>query len=177
MSQRDWWQRPARAGRTSARLSTARLAWVAAALALAGCGAGASAQTTVHLPVTFPDLGYRYIPPHLPPGVSSGTALVVDLTNVARVAPPSMQLASDSWFNGARWTGWGGRTTTGRGSATIRICNPDCGAGHDARYAATVVLSQLKTCHSHRFYESATVTLDTVEGPKPWGAVLKNPCG
>jgi hypothetical protein len=152
------------------------LARIAAALALAGCGAGASAQTQVHLPVTFPNLGYRYIPPRIPPGVSSSTALVVDLTNLARVAPQSMQLASDSSLSGARWADWGAPHTTGHGTATIHVCSPNCGAGHDVRYSATVALSHLKTCGSHRFYEAATVTLDTVEGPKAWGAVVRTPC-
>jgi hypothetical protein len=149
---------------------------VAAALALAGCGAGASAETSPHLPITFPDLGYRYIPPHIPPGISPGTVLVVDLTNFARVKPANMRLASDSTFSGARWTSWGAPSTTGQGTATIRICSPSCGGGHDANYPATVVLSDINACRSHRFYETARVTLATVEGPKPWGAVLRAPC-
>lgn len=156
-----------------------RLAWlgrIAAVLALAGCGAGASAQTTPQLPVTFPNLGYRYIPPHIPRGVSPGTTLAVDLSNVARIRPPNMRLASDTVLGGASWTGWGAPTATARGTVTVRICNPDCGAGRDERYPATVVFSRLEACRSYRFYESASVTLDTVQGPRPWGAFLKDPC-
>lgn len=148
----------------------------AAALALAGCGAGASARTSPQVPVKFPNLGYRYIPPHVPAHVSANTALVVDLTNIAHVEPQSMRLASDSTFSGAHWTNWGAPTATGRGIATIRICDPNCGGGHDAHYRATVMLSGIKSCRSHRFYETARVSLDTVAGPKPWGAVLRTPC-
>jgi hypothetical protein len=152
------------------------LARIAAALALAGCGAGASAQTAQHVPVNFPNLGYRYIPPHLPPGVSTNTALVVDLTNIARVRPQDMRLASDSTFSAARWANWGDSSATGRGTATIRVCSPNCGGGRNVRYPATVVLSHLASCRSHRFYETASVVLDTVKGPKSWGAVLRQPC-
>jgi hypothetical protein len=158
------------------RITLPWLARVAAALALAGCGATAGAQTTSQSAINFPDLGYRYIPPHIPAGITHGTALAVDLANVARIQPPAMRLASDTVLSGARWSDWGASTTTGRGIATVRICNPSCGGGYDERYPATVVFSQLKACRSYRFYESASVTLDTVKGPRPWGAFLKDPC-
>jgi hypothetical protein len=150
---------------------------VAAALALAGCGATAGAQPSAHKPLaSFPDLGYRYIAPHLPPGLSRDAVLVVDLTNTGRVAPASLRLASDTTLSSAHWSGWGAASTTGHGTATVLICSPDCGAGHYERYPATVVLSRIKACGSHRFYESGRVTLTTVKGPRPWGAVLKDPC-
>lgn len=154
------------------------LARLAAALTLAGCGAGASAQTTspVPKPITFPDLGYRYIPPHIAPGTPHGSAVAVDLTNTGRIQPQAMQLASDTTLSGAHWTGWGGPTATARGIATVRICNPSCGGGYTERYPATVVFDDLKACRSYRFYLSASVKLDTVEGPRPWGAFLKDPC-
>jgi hypothetical protein len=151
------------------------LARLAAALALAGCGAGAAAQTTPQVP-TFPDLGYRYIPPQIAPGVAHGSALAVDLTNVGRIRPPAMQLASDTTLSDARWTGWGGPTAIAHGIADVRICNPSCGAGYNERYPATVQFTNVKSCRSYRFYLSATVTLDTVKGPRPWGAFLKDPC-
>lgn len=156
-------------------MTIGRLGRIAAALALAGCGAGAAAQTTPQVP-SFPDLGYRYIPPHIPPGVPHDAALAVDLANVARMRPQAMRLASDTTLSGARWTGWGSPTAAGRGTVTVRICNPSCGGGRDQRYQATVVFSHIKSCRAYRFYESATVTLDTVEGPRGWGAFLKDPC-
>ena len=170
-------------GRMSAKLRLCLpwlpwLAALAAALALSGCGAGASAQTTSSTPkpITFPDLGYRYLPPHIAPGTPHGTALAVDLSNVARLRPAAMRLASDTTLSGAQWTGWGGPTATARGIATVRICNPSCGGGYNERYHATVVFSNPKACRSYRFYLSARVTLDTVKGPRPWGAFLKDPC-
>jgi hypothetical protein len=151
------------------------LARIAAALALAGCGAGAAAQTTPQVP-SFPELGYRYIPPQIPAGTPHGTVLAVDLTNVARIRPQAMRLASDTLMSGATWTGWGAPRATGHATVTVRICNPSCGAGRDERYRATVVFGHLKSCRSYRFYESAGVTLDTVKGPRSWGAFLKDPC-
>lgn len=149
---------------------------VLAVLALAGCGAGASAQTSHRVPIEFPDLGYRSMPPHVPNGTAPGTALVVDLTNTAQARPLAMQLASDATLSGARWTNWGDRSTTAYGTATIRICTPSCGGGRDVPYRATVVLSALKSCRGYRFYQSATVTMDTVKGPRRWPAVLRAPC-
>jgi hypothetical protein len=160
---------------TRPRIALPWLARIAAALALAGCGAGAAAQTTPQVP-NFPDLGYRYVPPQIPAGVPHSTALAVDLTNVGRVRPQAMQLASDTTLSGASWTGWGAPTATARGIATVRICSPSCGGGYTERYPATVTFSGLKTCRSYRFYLSASVTLDTVKGPRPWGAFLKDPC-
>jgi hypothetical protein len=157
------------------RTSISWLARFGAALALAGCGAGAAAQTTPQVP-NFPDLGYRYIPPHIPSGTAHGTALAVGLDNVARLEPQAMRLASDTTLDGARWTGWGTPRATGRGSVTVRICGPSCGGGRDQRYQATVVFSHIKVCRSYRFYENASVTLDTVQGPRSWGAFLKDPC-
>lgn len=157
------------------RMTVAWLARIAAALALAGCGAGAAAQTTPQVP-TFPDLGYQYIPPQIPSGVPHGTVLAVDLSNVARNRPQAMRLASDTTLSGAAWAGWGSPKATGRGTVTVRICTPSCGGGSNQRYQATVVFSNLKSCRSYRFYESAHVTLDTVKGPRGWGAFLKDPC-
>ncbi len=93
-------------------MTIAWLARAAAALALAGCGAGAAAQTTPQVP-TFPDLGYRYIPPQIPAGVAHGSALAVDLSNVGRMRPQAMRLASDTTLSDASWTGWGARARLG----------------------------------------------------------------
>lgn len=145
------------------------------AVALAGCGAGASAQTTSQV-TTFPGLGYKYFPPNILPGVPHGTVLVVDLRNLGRVRPQTMFIDSDATFSDATWTDWGAASAIGHGTATVRICNPDCGGGPIARYPATLVLSHPRACRSYRFYESATMTLDTVDGPRPWGAYLTDPC-
>ncbi len=160
----------------SRRVVTSRLAPVLAALALAGCGASAGAQTSTQPLVKFPDLGYRYIPPQLPRGVSNRAVLVVDLTNTGRVQPAALRLASDTTLSGARWSGWGAPSATGHGIATIHVCSPNCGGGHDVRYPATLVLSGIKGCGAHRFYEHVRLTINTVDGPRPWGAVIQPPC-
>jgi hypothetical protein len=156
--------------------SLGRLVRVLAALALAGCGASAGAQTATGPLVKFPDLGYHPVPPHLAHAVPPSAVLVDDLTNTASVAPAAMRVASDTTFGGARWSGWGGPSATGHGIATVRICKPDCGGGHDVRYHATLVLSAVKACGAHRFYERVRLTLSTVDGPRQWGAVVTAPC-
>ena len=118
-------------------MTIAWLARAAAALALAGCGAGAAAQTTPQVP-TFPDLGYRYIPPQIPAGVAHGSALAVDLSNVGRMRPQAMRLASDTTLSDASWTGWGATSATGHGTVTVRVCTPSCGGGRDQHGQATV---------------------------------------
>lgn len=160
----------------SRQFITSGLARVLAALALAGCGASAGAQSPPKPPVPFPNLGYRYIPPHLPRGAPPSTVFVVDLSNVGFVHPASMRLDPDATLSGAQWTGWGAPTATGRGVATVRICTPSCGGGHDARYPAAVVLGSVKACDGHRFYENGTMTLTTADGPRRFGVALRTPC-
>jgi hypothetical protein len=159
-----------------ARIMRSRLVCVAAALALAGCGASAGAHPTRKPPVPFPDLGYRYIAPRLPRGAGANTVFVVDLSNVGFTHPTGMRLDPHAVLSGASWSDWGAAHATGRGQATVRICSPSCGGGHDARYPATVVLSSVKTCSGHRFYESGTMTLTTADGPRRFDVSVRKPC-
>lgn len=146
-----------------------------AAVAVAGF-AESKSSSTPRLPISFPNLGYRPYPPRLPAGLPHDAVLVVDLTNAGGIHPASLRFASDATLSGAHWTGWGAATTTGRGTATVRICTPSCGGGHDAQYPATMTLSGIRTCGAHRYYEQARVMLTTAKGPKPWGAFIRPPC-
>ncbi|MFZ0039730.1 MAG: hypothetical protein WAK93_00360 [Solirubrobacteraceae bacterium] len=157
----------------SLRFSLLAVAACATLLGLSACG-GSSQTSSAAL--KFPGLGYHYYPPHLPKGLAKNAVVVVDLTNSGRVAPAAMRFASDATLSGARWTAWGSDSTTGHGTATVRICSPNCGAGHFSRYPATMVLKGVRTCGAHRYYESARVTLTTVKGPVAWGAFVKVPC-
>jgi hypothetical protein len=159
-----------------ARLWRSRLVRIVAALALAGCGASAGARTARKPPVPFPDLGYHYIPPHLPQGAAADTVFAVDLTNVGFVHPAAMRLDPNAVLNGAQWADWGAQRTTGHGTATVRICTPSCGGGHDARYPVTIVLSSVKACDGRRFYESGTMTLTTAAGSRRFDVALRKPC-
>lgn len=148
----------------------------ALAAAVSGCGAGASAQTSPRPLVSFPDLGYRYISPHLPRGSAPATVFVVDLANAGLVRPAAMRFASDSSLGDATWRGWGQPSTIGRGMATIDLCNPDCGAGKEAGYPAKIVLGGIRRCLGHRFYTTVRVSLETADGPRSWGAFIRDPC-
>lgn len=146
-----------------------------AAIAVAGFAESKSGSSP-RLPITFPDLGYHYYPPRLPTGLARNEVVVVDMTNAGSVRPPNLRFASDGTLSGAHWTDWGAATSTAHGTATVRICSPNCGGGHDARYPATMVLSGVRTCGEHRYYERARVTLTTPQGPKPWGAFIRTGC-
>lgn len=145
-----------------------------AAVAVAGCGGSHPKPSSALL--TFPGLGYKPYPPHVARAVPSDAVLVVDQANAGRVAPAGLRFASDGQIGDVRWSGWGDRVTTGLGTATVRICTPDCGAGRSVRYPARMVLSGIQTCDGRRYYKRASVTLQTVKGPRPWGAFIHAPC-
>jgi hypothetical protein len=165
------------------RRGRGRLGALVAALAVAGCGGstapGGGGRVT---PVggsgktSFPGLGHRNLGPRLPAHVSPGTALAVDMRNIGGVHPTYMRLASDATADGLQWSQWGAASTTAHGTATVRICTPSCGGGHNRSYPTTITLSGLKQCGSHRFYQRATMVLRTATGTKPWGAFVQAPC-
>lgn len=142
---------------------------VAATLGASGCG-GHSA------PRPGPGIGYHPTPPTLPSSVPAGSPLVVDLTNTGAMRPSHMVVARDGVLTRLRWTSWGQPTARAHGSALIHICSPDCGAGYERTYPATVTLTGLKRCGSHEFYARASVTLATVAGPRGFGAFIHAPC-
>lgn len=156
------------------RLSTLAALAALTAASIAGCGAAASSRPKPAL--RFPNLGYRAYAPHLARGVPRNAVIVVDMTNAGRVAPTALRFASDGLLSGAHWTRWGDATTTAHGTATVRVCSPNCGGGRSVRYPATMVLSGIRTCGDRRYYERARVTLRTVKGPRPWGAFIHAPC-
>lgn len=167
----------------SAPAAARGLALMAVATLLAcGCGASGGGGRPEVKPVgspgkaSFPSLGYRAVAPRLPAGARAGAALVVDLTNTGSIAPGSMRVASDATAAGLRWSRWGSEQTTGRGTATVRICTTSCGAGKNRDYPATITLTGLKRCRTHRFYERAQMRLRTAHGSQSWGAFVRVPC-
>lgn len=166
----------------AARRGVAAAAAVAAVAIVAGCGgSGPSASTGasaagVDGTAAFTGLGTKPHPPALPAGADSRTALVVDLTNHARVRPASIALASDTSATGLRWSDWGTPTATAAGTAIVHICTPNCGAGFDRDYPASIALSDLRVCGQHRFYTAVRLTLRTSKGDRRWGAFLDRSC-
>lgn len=139
---------------------------------LAGCG---SAQRKPD-PVTLPAFGYHPTAPKLPAGLPPGTVVVSDLTHTAALRPSSLQFASDATLAGVHWSSWGGSTASGSGTASVRICSPNCAQGSERLYPARVTLLDPKACYGSRFYSSAKVTVQTPGASKPWVSFISAPC-
>jgi hypothetical protein len=143
---------------------------------LAGCGASAGARPEPK-PVTAPVVHYQPTPPRLPAGRPPGTLYVVDLMGAGAVKPATVAFASDGALTHVRWSSWGGATAVGRGTAVVRLCQPDCATGRVVPYPATVKLSDVRSCDRARFYVDSSVVAETRRGPWHLGSFLRNPCG
>jgi hypothetical protein len=146
---------------------------------LAGCGSNRGSRgggARVADPKPFPQLGYRYVPPHLPSHLAPGSVLLVDMTNAGGVRPDALRFASDGTLSGVHWRAWGTAQAVGHGTATVRICTTSCGAGYNQAYPATITVAGIKPCSGKRYYERAQVTLSTPGGRKPWGSYIHAPC-
>ena len=50
-----------------------------------------------------------------------------------------------TWFSNLTWTSWGHDSATGTGDLTVNTCTPDCAAGNNSDFPATLSLSQPMT--------------------------------
>ena len=69
--------------------------------------------------------------------------------HVARVRPPSLVVAcADANFtiDHITWSAWRARAATGRGTAHVNDCTPNCAAGHFHAFPITVRLSRVVQC-------------------------------
>jgi hypothetical protein len=150
-----------------------RLGLAIVVVTVAGCG---SAGTSNPTPVGSGAVPFRAAPPRLPAKLAPGTILIVDLTDIAAARPSTVEFASNGTLERMSWTGWGGSSVTGHGTASLRICQPNCAQGHDRSYPATVTLKTPKTCFHARFYTNSTVTVQMSGRPRKLASFIRNPC-
>ncbi len=62
-----------------------------------------------------------------------------------RTQPPEIIVSGDgsAYIKDLSWTGWGSEGATGSGTLELDNCEPNCAAGKDTPYQATVTLSGL----------------------------------
>lgn len=149
--------------------------WAAATLAACGSpGAPAERPPSTSGPPAAPA-------PAAPRGAEAALkdgagVAVVDLTGRAGARPGELSVAKDATLSAVRWSGWGAAQATGRGRLELLDCDPNCAEGQVRSFPAEVVLSNLRTCGSGRFY--ATVALTYRDGGRTQrpAAYLQPPC-
>ena len=77
---------------------------------------------------------------------------------------------------GMSWTGWGARSTAGRGTAVINDCAPSCVAGHDHSYPVVVLLSGRESCRPGGQVAYRTLTLAFLDREPHTSASQTFPC-
>ncbi|MFJ7203923.1 hypothetical protein ACIQWR_10380 [Streptomyces sp. NPDC098789] len=150
--------RPARASRRRARMTTVL------------CAAAALTAVAAH-----------------PGGMSSARALdppdpvvVVDCSAQARMRPQEYLLACGDGNNhlvDLRWDTWGARTATATGTDMVNDCRPYCAAGRFRAYPVSVTLSDPQTWPAHpdvrRFTTIRLLYTDTAPPPVPKDVTYK----
>jgi len=153
------------------------------ALLLCGCGA-----SSPELPAATPTIDMsRFGPRHavagttpapiklpaLHGGVPGGEIGVVDISGLVAARPKTLQTSADASVERLSWSSWGDEGAAGSGEFLVQDCQPNCATGHTRRVAATVALSDVKTCDGRRYYGRAVVKL--ASGPAPTSYV-RAPC-
>ena len=152
----------------------AAAAAVVLAAALTGCGPTASAPDPK--PISTLPTDHKPAPPQLPAHHPSGAVFVLDLTDRAALRPPTVEFALHGTLERMQWHNWGGAVAQGRGTARLRICNPDCVDGHTASYPATVTLSHRVSCFGAHFYGDSSIVIDTARRRQTLASFIRNPC-
>jgi hypothetical protein len=159
------------------RLTAALVGGLLTGLAVGACGSGGSGGSAAEgrAPSTVAPENTTYIPT----GASTIPQSVIAVTGlgyVAQVKPSTLVIASDGTLARLRWSAWGGKRATATGTLEAKVCSTDCAASRPVPYAATVVLSDPVTCENRRYYNVATATIKTTQGPRQWGSFLHAPC-
>jgi len=156
-------------------LSTlAAAAAVALATSLAGCGPTASAPDPT--PVNDVPISHNPAPPRLPAHHTAGAIFVLDLTDQATVRPATVSIASHATLERMVWRGWGGPVADGRGTASLRVCSPNCVNGYTVSYPVSATVSHPASCFGARFYGDSSIVAETRRGPMRLASFIRNPC-
>jgi hypothetical protein len=63
-------------------------------------------------------------------------------------------------FSGLRWTGWGTNRATGRGTVSLRVCDPSCPDGYYRKVPGRLVLTRPIRCKGTRMYSRARLVYE-----------------
>jgi hypothetical protein len=166
-----------------------RRALAAAALALLAAGCGSSDERAAAPTVDLSKYGPRHaVAGHRPvalvpklrplaPGVArelrAGVVAVVAVDGTVGVRPIALEMASDARLERLSWSQWTASEAQGRGQLRVLDCQPTCASGHPRTVAATVRLSDVRTCAGTRYFGVAEVTVAAGEQPASY---VRAPC-
>jgi hypothetical protein len=113
----------------------------------------------------------------LAPGVArdlqAGAVGVVGLDGTVGVRPAVLDTASDAQLQRLRWSQWSASEARGSGQLRVLDCQPTCASGHPRTIAATVRLSDVRSCAGRRYFGLAEVTVAAGEQPASY---VRAPC-
>ena len=72
--------------------------------------------------------------------------------------PAELDIYNHTELTGITWLAWGGDTARGTGVLADNTCDPDCAAGHDTTFDATITLTDIQQVNGKREYTRYTVT-------------------
>lgn len=101
-----------------------------------------------------------------PAAAGGGSVVIYTCAEQPVTNPASFILAcgdGEQSLSTLAWSGWGGATATAQGTYTADDCTPNCAAGSEVNYAATVTLTGL---------QSGAYTKLTIVAPKAPGSPL-----
>lgn len=107
--------------------------------------------------------GARSTPVGAPPTVATTTAAAQQVYVEFDPAPPAQRPTELDIYNhteltGINWSSWGGGTAQGTGVLADNTCDPDCAAGHDTKFNATIKLTDVRQVNGKQEYTRYTVT-------------------
>jgi len=153
------------------------------AVLLCGCGGATSELPAATPTIDMSQFGPRHAQPRATPppiklpalhgSVPAGEVGVVDIAGLVAARPKSLQTSTDAALDGLSWTSWASDGASGSGSFSVNDCQPNCATGRTRRQAATVQLSDVRTCDGRRYFGRAVVKL--ASGPAPTSYV-RAPC-
>jgi hypothetical protein len=72
--------------------------------------------------------------------------------------PAELDIYNHTELTGINWSSWGEGTAQGTGVLADNTCTPDCAAGHDNKFDATVKLTDIQQVNGKQEYTRYTVT-------------------
>ena len=103
----------------------------------------------------------------------AGTVGVVAVDGTVGIRPRALETAADAELQHLTWTQWTHTSAEGRGVLRVLDCQPTCAAGHARTVAATVRLSNVRSCAGRSYFGVAEVKVAAGEQPASY---VRAPC-